>query len=601
MAIRIKKPLLIGVMLIIITSAAIPLLWRQHYSDGPDSNNVENSKIHRLLQIIDSTYWDNPQQSLDSINLLINLSEKSHENNALAMALYYKAACSIILERYDSAYIDCINALTFAEENNNETVAGKMKVVLANYYIAKNEFKDANKCLMEALTIFELKGTTKDITNVLNGFGLLYYNLKEYDKAINYYTRVIEMSKDPDHKRQESVAHLNISNCYLYKQDFNRTLYFLDKALTGFRTINDSVFIMMCNMNLGIVSIGKGDLERGLFYYLTVKEYSERMDKKILLAHTLFNIATVYHDNNNLDLAREYYMKSIDVYRKIASRNGEKDVMLQLSKIEQSKNNWKQAYTYFDGYIAIKDSILNADLLKNINDLQWKYDFQKQQNETQAIKEKFELKQKETVILIISFIFIIVVVLLFVAVIRLANKNLKKSDKLKELQITHLQEQMSADEKINDLEKLRLKAEIEAKNKELTTTSLQLISKNDILVNVSGITESYFQKKAMNDEYYARVKKVLRENLDQEKDWKQFKKLFEEVHNDFFKNLKQSCPEITENELRLCAYLKINLQNKEIAKLLNVTSDSLKTLRYRIRKKLHLKKEAILEEYIRGI
>jgi len=186
-------------------------------------------------------------------------------------------------------------------------------------------------------------------------------------------------------------------------------------------------------------------------------------------------------------------------------------------------------------------------------------------------------------------------------VIRLANKNLKKSDKLKELQIIHLQEKMAADEKINELEKLRLKAEIEAKDKELTTSSLQLITKNEILTHISDIAENYYKNKAVNEECYIKLKSVLKENLDQERNWEHFKRLFEEVHKDFFKKLKITCPEISENEMRLCAYLKINLQNKEIAKILNVTPDSLKTLRCRIRKKLYLEKETILEEYIRSV
>ena len=454
---------------------------------------------------------------------------------------------------------------------------------------------------MEARAILEKEGSKKDIANVFNGLGLLYYDLKEPVQAIGYYSKVIALSKEPDKKRQESVAYLNISNCYRNKQDFAMTKYYLNKALAGFRSLNDSVFIMMCNMNLGIVSIDQGDLDKGLYYYFKVKDFSKRMDKKVLLAHTLFNIANLYYNNHNEDLAVQYFKESLEVYRSISNKNGEKDVLLQLSLMEQKNNNWKQAYAYYNHYINIKDSILNAELIRNINDLQWKYDFQKKEDENTVIRKKFELKQRETTNLVFLFIFLFIVVLLFGALIWLANKNLKKSDKLKELQIFHLQEKMAADEKINHLEKLRLKAEIEAKNKELTTSSLQLITKNEILGNVSGIAESFYRKKSMNDDCYSRLKSVMKEHLDQERDWEHFKRLFEEVHKDFFKNIKQNCPEITENELRLCAYLKINLQNKEIAKLLNVTPDSLKTLRYRIRKKFSLGKETILEDHIRAI
>ncbi len=577
------------------------LLWKPGRHEDRLAGNANNATILSLLQSLDSSYWENPLQSLDSVTLLADLAAKSGDNDALALAFYYKAACYTLLEQYDSSFLLCHKALSFAQEHKNQRVSGKIKTVLANYHLAKNEFDDANKCLMEALLILEKHGTKKDIANVLNGFGLLYYDLKEPDKAIGYYNRVIQLSKQPGQKRQESVAYLNISNCYRLRQDFNLTLQYLNKALAGFRILNDSVFIMMCNMNLGIVSVDQGNKDNGLYYYFKVMDFSRRRDQKVLLAHTLFNIANVYNSNDNAELARKYFLESMKVYTSISNKNGEKSVLLELSKIEQKRNNWKQAFTYYDHYIRIKDSVINADLLKNINDLQWKYDFQKKENETMAIKKKYELKQRETIILIISFISFTLVALMFVALIRLRNKNLIKADKLKQLQITHLHEKNDADEKINNLEKLRLKAEIEAKNKELTTSSLQLITKNEILGNVSGIAESYYKKKAVNDECYTKLKNILKENLNQERDWEHFKRLFEEVHKDFFSNLKLNCPEITENELRLCAYLKINLQNKEIAKLLNVTPDSLKTLRYRIRKKLSLEKEAVLEEYIRGI
>lgn len=596
-----KKPVIIGVAVLIVIISAIALLWQRKGIEKRNASLAENTTVTRLLNALDSAYWENPRQSLDSINLLISLSGSANDKEALALGLYYKAACYVLLERYDSAFILCHTALKYAESQKNETVVGKMKIVLTNYHLAKNEFDDANKYLMEARTIFEKAGTKKDLANVFNGFGLLYYDMKQPDKAIEYYSKVIALSKEPDKKRQESVAYMNISNCYRNKQDFTMTKHYLNKAFAGFRLLNDSVFIMMCNMNLGIVFIDEGETEKGLSCYFKVMDFSKRMNKRMLLGHTLFNIGNVYYQNNQEGLARRYFMESLEVYRSVANKNGEKDVLLQLSLIEQRNNNWDKAFAYYQLHTDIKDSIMNADLIKNINDLQWKYDFQKKEDENKAIRKKFELKQRETVILIILFVLFIIVVLMVGALIRLANKNLRKSDKLKELQINHLHEQMAADEKINQLETLRLKAEIEAKNKELAASSLQLITKNEILGNVSGIVESFYRKKGVNDDCYARLKSVLKEHLNQERDWEHFKMLFEDVHKDFFKNIKLACPEITENELRLCAYLKINLQNKEIAKLLNVTPDSLKTLRYRIRKKFNLEKDVVLEDYIRKL
>ena len=171
---------------------------------------------------------------------------------------------------------------------------------------------------------------------------------------------------------------------------------------------------------------------------------------------------------------------------------------------------------------------------------------------------------------------------------------------MQEMENSHLQEKIQSDEKINYLEKLRLTSEIEAKNKELTSASLQIVAKNKILSDISKMTDDYYSAKSIDRESYNGLQKIVRENLNIDKDWEQFKELFEKVHQDFFTGLKTNFPGLTENELRLCAYLKINLQNKEIAKILNVSPQTVTTSRYRIRKKFRLDNKTVLEDFLRS-
>ena len=84
-----------------------------------------------------------------------------------------------------------------------------------------------------------------------------------------------------------------------------------------------------------------------------------------------------------------------------------------------------------------------------------------------------------------------------------------------------------------------------------------------------------------------------------DKDWDQFKKHFQEVHPDFFKSLTGKFPALTSNDLKLCAYIRINLNNKEIARMLNVTPDSVKKARQRLKKKIELGQEDDLGELLR--
>ncbi|MCD7942997.1 MAG: LuxR C-terminal-related transcriptional regulator [Bacteroides intestinalis] len=89
--------------------------------------------------------------------------------------------------------------------------------------------------------------------------------------------------------------------------------------------------------------------------------------------------------------------------------------------------------------------------------------------------------------------------------------------------------------------------------------------------------------------------------MDTEDEWMFFKHHFEEVHPDFFKKLCSIHPNLSENELRLCAYVRTGMETKQIAQMLSVLPETINTGRYRIRKKMQLGQDVTLENYLRDI
>ena len=86
-----------------------------------------------------------------------------------------------------------------------------------------------------------------------------------------------------------------------------------------------------------------------------------------------------------------------------------------------------------------------------------------------------------------------------------------------------------------------------------------------------------------------------------DKDWEHFAQHFDKVHSDFMVILKEKHENITPNELKLCTYLRMNLSTKEIAQLLNITVRGIEISRYRLRKKLGIKTEVTLFDYLMSI
>ena len=97
---------------------------------------------------------------------------------------------------------------------------------------------------------------------------------------------------------------------------------------------------------------------------------------------------------------------------------------------------------------------------------------------------------------------------------------------------------------------------------------------------------------------FVKVNKIVKDNITIDKDWQQFKLHFEEVNPGFFHNLQQKYPQLSQNELKLCAYYRIMLGTKEIAKMLNVTPAAIQKSRHRLRKKMDIPSETEMPEFM---
>lgn len=142
----------------------------------------------------------------------------------------------------------------------------------------------------------------------------------------------------------------------------------------------------------------------------------------------------------------------------------------------------------------------------------------------------------------------------------------------------------------------KLRQEIDNKNRELAISTMSLIKKNEFLNTI---------KSELNDKVEsANLKSVIRiidKNINNKDDWNLFEEAFNNADKDFLKKVKTKHPALTSNDLRLCAYLRLNLSSKEIAPLLNISPRSVEVKRYRLRKKMELEHDVNLTDYILSI
>ena len=151
-------------------------------------------------------------------------------------------------------------------------------------------------------------------------------------------------------------------------------------------------------------------------------------------------------------------------------------------------------------------------------------------------------------------------------------------------------------EKLIRLKNEQLQKDIESKNRELAVATLSTLKRNEFLNTIKK------ELTAIEDEpKAAKLIKTINKKLNSNDDWEYFEKAFENADQDFFKKLKTVHPSLTNNDLKLCAYLRLNLSSKEIAPLLNISVHSVEIKRYRLRKKMELTRKQGIVAYIMTI
>lgn len=162
----------------------------------------------------------------------------------------------------------------------------------------------------------------------------------------------------------------------------------------------------------------------------------------------------------------------------------------------------------------------------------------------------------------------------------------------KELELTRLH----SEKEIIKLQNDQLEKDFKSKSNELAASTMSIIKKNELLTQIKDQLTVIGDKTAIKP-----VIKIIDRSLSHNENWEMFKEAFDNVDAEFFKNLKSKHPNLSPNDLKLCAYLRLNLSSKEVSQLINISPRSVEVKRYRLRKKLNLDSNENLADYILSI
>jgi hypothetical protein len=165
-------------------------------------------------------------------------------------------------------------------------------------------------------------------------------------------------------------------------------------------------------------------------------------------------------------------------------------------------------------------------------------------------------------------------------------------NQLKEKENELLQEKMRKEQAIHQ-------ENLASKERELASMAIQVLEKTKLMQDIQKQMQTLGENEEDIKYNIKNLGKKLRESIDFNEDWENFKLHFEQVHPDFFERLTTTFPKLTNNDLKTIAYIRINLASKDIARLLNIDAKSIKMLKYRLKKKLQLEEETDLDFFLK--
>lgn len=193
----------------------------------------------------------------------------------------------------------------------------------------------------------------------------------------------------------------------------------------------------------------------------------------------------------------------------------------------------------------------------------------------------------------LSFLLYGLIGLLLILIVRYYNR--RKLERRHTLLKRKLERQQ--EEQLAQLENEKLAREIRMKQKELASTTMSMARKNELILELKNLLLMN-KSKFDNQQRYRSFMKKLNSAISDDEDWRHFEINFKELHNDFFETLLLRFPTLTPKDLKLCAYLKMNLASKEIAPLMGISTRGVEIHRYRLRKKLELDSEQNISNFL---
>lgn len=564
---------------------AIELSKELNYQNGLVDSYKNLGTAYFYLRKYDSTkvYW---RKSLESVPET-NFKKKGDAYNNMGV-LYQR------LGKVDSSLVNYKESVTYRLQLEDSSFVARSYNNIAALYRQKGNYEEALQYYFKALPIYKKYELKKETSDALNGIGLLYKDLEDYDNAIQYLEEAYELRKLIKNPRLIASSTNNLATVYYETDNFEKAKAFYENYLGFAKKMNDKRALAGAYSNLGNISVQENNIAEAISYYINANDLFKNIGDTENLALTFVNLATLEYNQKNYAKSQAYYEEALKNAEKSGSLSYLKEAYLGLTDSNHQLKNYDASYANFQMYTKMQDSLFKKDLSEKVAYYQEQYEAEKKAKEIQILKTETIKKDKDIALsksyrnwaIVFSILLIITLLLLYNR-----YKIRQKSFQLKEIVLTK--------EKIaSELQTKLQKKELELKAVELSSLTMKSLQKNKLLEELNSKITAFKDNEISKDNFIKELNGIVKQGLNFDDHWETFQKHFTNVHPNFFKALNAEYPNLTNNDLKACAYIRMNLSTKEVATLTNVTPKSVKMTRYRLKKKLNLGAEDDLKNFL---
>jgi tetratricopeptide (TPR) repeat protein len=473
----------------------------------------------------------------------------------------------------------------FAKINDSVGIADIYNSEAILYYIKGFYNLAFNKAIAGERIFEQRENLAGDLNQNRMVIAAIYSAMKDTLNAITYYKKISTYFKANDMKRQYVSNAILLAGLLI--PDYERypeLSLLIDEIVETSQQLQDVVLINQARLIQASLAYQKGNYDEAEKIQLnlvntTLQEGQEYLQviNTLALGETMITIGEYGQGIN-------YLQKAAALSSQLAMETITLDAKKLLAQGYEAIGDYENSLAYYKDYKTLEEKIYTEERTNRFSELQTIYETEKKENALALQEEEIKTlnaqatsnRLTKTLYAIGMVSFILISGLLYFGFKQRMKKNSIEREKQEAI----------------------YKQELAFKKKELASQTLHLVQKNTFIQELKENLEKIKQSPELFKVEFKKLVLLLRRQSAEDKNWEVFKSYFSEVHNNFDQNLKSIAQDVTENDIRLASFLRMNLTTKEIASLINVLPDSVLKSKYRLKKKLGLSKEQDLNIYL---